>query len=346
MPDYVTIKKNKPRRIVMGVHNIVRRILFTAAALLVAFFVFDTAGSVTYAGFGDFNDYDYGGGNDWDDDDWGNDRWDNDYDRGYSYSYGTGGYSNTAAASIPVVVTVIVVIIAYSVLISKKKGTVTVKKYKTVSTKAVRTLPDRTDEIVSIMKQKDVNFTANDFLSYVKRVYIDIQDAWSKRDLEPVRSVLHPNLYQQTQTQIDKKIADGIVNHIERISVNTAYLTGYRQDDDYEYMTVYLAAQMIDYQVKEETGEVLYGDKTTRWDMRYKMTFIRAIDMQTLDITEENNETMRCPSCGAPIEGTAFGRCEYCGTVVSTGKYGWVLSDFGVVRDDTRDEGIHLKTQQ
>ena len=59
---------------------------------------------------------------------------------------------------------------------------------------------------------------------------MDIQSAWEKRDLDPVRGVLHQNLYQQTNRQIEKKIEDGIVNHLERISINTAYLTSYRRD--------------------------------------------------------------------------------------------------------------------
>ncbi len=335
------MRKNK------RVLNIIRGALFAAvAALAVCFGAIDA-----YAGFGDLNDYDYGG-DDWDDDDWG-DSYDYDgWSGGGSYSHSYSG--SNGAVSVPVVVIVIVIIVVYSVSKSKsaKNGQGAGQNRRgaasgrSVSNQPAKTLPDRTEQISQIMKQRDVNFTANDFLSYVKRVYVDIQDAWSKRDLEPVRSVLHPNLYQQTQQQIDKKIADGIVNHLERIAVNTAYLTGYRQDDDYEYMSVYLAAQMIDYQVKEETGEVLYGDRNTLWHMFYKMTFVRAMTMRTPDITEEENEVMRCPSCGAPIEGTAFGKCEYCGTVVSTGKYGWVLSDFGIIRNDTRDDGIHLKTER
>ncbi len=336
----------------MRVLRLVRGVLFAAAvALAVSFAGFDT-----YAGFGDLNDYDYGG-DDWGDDDWG-DSYDYDDDWGggsYSYSY-SGSHASVGSASFPVVVVVIAIIIVYSVSKSRsaKRGqganqiptARNLQSRRNNANQPAKTLPDRTEQISQIMKAKDVNFTANDFLSYVKRVYVDIQEAWAKRDLEPVRSVLHPNLYQQTQQQIEMKIADGIVNHLERIAVNTAYLTGYRQDDDYEYMVVYLAAQMIDYQVKEETGEVIGGDKNTLWHMFYKMTFVRAITMQTPDITEAENEVMRCPSCGAPIEGTAFGKCEYCGTVVSTGKYGWVLSDFGIIRNDTRDEGIHLKTER
>ena len=343
--------------------NVMVKLLTFVAVIMLAISPHITAS----AGFGDFNDYDYGGGSDWDS----GDSWDsgNSWDSGSSSSrkYNTGssyssssysGSDDITAADIPIVIIVVVVIIIFSLSKSKNgnnaagngsaggnsaSGSRPPQAGRTISRAPSKIVPNRTEQITEIMKKKDVNFTANDFLSYAKRVYVDIQDAWSKRDLEPVRSVLHPNLYQQTQKQVEKKIADGIVNHLERISVNTAYITGYRQDDDYEYMYVYLVAKMIDYQVKEATGQVIYGDKTTRWEMFYKMTFMRAIDMQTADITEEDDNVMRCPSCGAPVEGTAFGTCQYCGSTVSTGKYGWVLSDFGVFRDDTPDEGIHLK---
>lgn len=297
------------------------------------------------AGFGDYNDYDYGD-SDWDS----GDSWDDDDDWGYSYGYSGGGGSGSGGAGpmdYLITVIVIVAILAISFKVSKTKsmprpGTGEKVFGNSGQSKQIQPLPNRTDEITSILKEKDPNFTPNDFITYVKRVYVDIQDAWSKRDLEPVRSVLHPNLYQQTQVQINKKIEDGIINYLERIAVNTAYLSGYRRDDDYEYMIVYLSAQMIDYQVKEKTGQILYGDKTTRWSLSYKMTFMRAADMVTPEAEEEENANMKCPNCGAPVEGTAFGKCEYCGSVVSSGKYGWVLSDFGVIRQDTIDEGIKI----
>lgn len=302
------------------------------------------------AGFGDFNDYDYG--DSWDSGDSWDNSWDDDDDWGYSYGYSGGGSSgggDTGPMDYLITVVVIAVILFISFKTSKIKsasrpgtGASVPRNSGQNQRQQIQPLPNRTDEITRIMKEKDSNFTPNDFLAYVKRVYVDIQDAWSKRNLEPVRPVLHPNLYEQTQTQIKKKIEDGVINYLERIAVNTAYISGYRRDDDYEYMIVYLSAQMIDYQVKEETGQILYGDKTTRWSLQYKMTFMRAADMITPEAEEEENANMKCPNCGAPIEGTAFGKCEYCGSVVSSGKYGWVLSDFGVIRQDTVDEGIKM----
>lgn len=339
-------------------NNVVMRLML---AFLCAAVMMWNVGITARAGFGDYNDYDYDSGwdSDWDSD-WGYDSswdsdWDSDWSSSGSYSSGGGYYYGNLSGGVDfgAVAFVIFAIIIISVYKSKHTGrsnspsrprpSVQSGQGTRQARKQITPLKDRTDEITVIMKKTDVNFSANDFITYAKKVYIDIQDAWCKRDLEPVRAVLHPNLYEQTQKQIQKKIDAKIINYLERITVNTAYMSGFRRDDDYEYLTVYLTSQMIDYQVHEETGQILYGDKTTRWDMQYKMIFVRAAGMETPDAAaEENNDVMRCPSCGAPVEGTAFGQCQYCGSTVSSGKYGWVLTDFAAMREDTKDEGIQV----
>ena len=200
-------------------------------------------------------------------------------------------------------------------------------------------LPDRTAEIESLIKNHDRNFSSSDFLSFAKRVYIDIQTAWCKRDLAPVRTLLHYNLYDATSRQVQAKIDQGVIYHYESMVVNTAYLTSYAKDNQFEYLTIYLNARMIDWQEDEKTGRILRGDKTTRWDLRYKMKFMRSLGLLT---QEEDAKTVgrNCPNCGAPLEMASSGQCLYCDSIVTTGQYNWVLSDFGTIRDDTTDEGV------
>ena len=202
-------------------------------------------------------------------------------------------------------------------------------------------LPNRNDQIQDIIRKKDPNFSADDFVTFSKQVYIDIQTAWCNRDLTPVRPIMHQNLYNTTQRQVQDKINQGIVYHYENIAINTAYLTSFVRDKDYEYLTVYLNARMIDYQVEEKTGNIIRGDKTTRWDMRYKMKYVRSVGVTTKDKITGTHE-YNCPNCGAPLEITSAGVCEYCGSTVSTGDYSWVLTDFTTVRNDTVDDGIRV----
>ncbi len=308
--------------------NLFRRL--TAVMLLVLVMAF-SAQTTAKAGFGDFNDYD--SSSDWDS----GGSWDSDYDWGSSdYSYSSDGDSGEWSLEGFVCVLVIVVFIIIFNMIterfkSKNKKSSSAAQRQVQSRSQAPAPADKTDEISNQIKETDPLFTAQDFLSFAGDVYMDIQSAWEKRDLTPVRAVLHQNLYQQTEKQIQKKIEDGIVNHLERISVNKSYLMSYHKDEKYEYLDVYLAASMIDYQVKEATGEILFGDKTTRWNMQYKMTFMRSVGSLTRD-AKDKEKGLVCPNCGAPLTGTSFGKCEYCGSIVTTGAYDWVLSAFTAIK--------------
>ena len=165
-------------------------------------------------------------------------------------------------------------------------------------------------------------------------MYVDIQIAWCKRDLSSVCALLHDNLYDATAKQIQTKIEQNVVYHYEDIRVGETYLTSYAIDAQFEYLTVYLNAQMIDWQEDERTGRTLRGDKTTRWDLRYTMKFMRSVNALRHDAASYVVGTV-CPNCAAQLELASSAKCPYCGAVVTTGKFGWVLSDFGTVRNDT-----------
>jgi len=280
----------------------------------------------------DGNDYDGGGGGDWGGGDGG---WDSD--DGYS---GDGG--DMEAGTVVFILVVVAIIVVYSILAKNKPAGQAGGAVRPSSNQGLHiNLPDRTAQIEGIIKGNDPNFSASDFISFAKRVYIDIQTAWCKRDLSVVRVFLHDNLYDATVRQIQAKIEQGVVYHYESMVVNTAYPTSYAKDGQFEYLTVYLNARMIDWQEDEKTGKILRGDKTTRWDLRYKMKFMRSAGVLTKEATSQATEH-NCPNCGAPIAMMSSAKCEYCGAAVTTGQYSWVLSDFGTIRNDTVDEGIRI----
>ena len=280
-------------------------------------------------------DYDFGGGGD----DWGGGNYNYDWSSSSGSSSNDDGEFGVFGIIGVVVVVIIVVVVA---AISKGKGQDSAPVRSGQGRQGVNViLPNRNDQIQELIRKKDPNFSADDFVTFSKQVYIDIQTAWCARDLTTVRPIMHQNLYNTTQRQVQDKINQGIVYHYESIAINTAYLTSFVRDKDYEYLTVYLNARMIDYQVDEKTGNIIRGDKTTRWDMRYKMKYVRSVGVNTKDkITDTHG--YNCPNCGAPLEITSAGVCEYCGSTVSTGDYSWVLTDFTTVRNDTVDDGIRV----
>ncbi len=279
---------------------------------------------------GAFDNNDYGGG-----DYGGNDYGGNDYG-GSDYSSSSDSDPLTTIIGIGVVV-LILAISAIGGLKKKSTGEAVTRPSSPNGANVV--LPDRTEQIENIIKQDDPNFSASDFITFTKQVYIDIENAWCNRDLTPVRPVMHENLYNTTNKQVQSKIEQGVVYHYESIAIDTAYLTSYQRDSQFEYVTAYLSSRMIDYQVDEKTGNIIRGDKTTRWVQKYKMKFVRSLGVQTKTETGAMNGH-NCPNCGAPLEISSSGVCEYCGSVVTTGQYTWVLTDFAGIRNDTVDDGI------
>ncbi len=318
-----------------------KKIFLILAVIMSALMIFSLVGSADFNDY-DYNDYDYGG---YDDYDYGGNSRDDDsyYGGGSTSSYGGGGGGGSLGVIIPVVIIIIIII----VIASSKKGSSEqqgggVRSAVGGGQGRNVVVPDRTAEIEAIIKKNDPNFTASDINAFVKEVYMDYLDAWNKRDPEPLRPVLHTNLYNTTAKQIQSKIDQHVTYHYESINVNTSYLTSYVRDSEYEYLTVYLNARTIDYQTDDNTGNILRGDKNTRWDFRHKIKLMRSVGVKTVSAGENNMNGHTCPNCGAPLEMSSSGKCVYCGSVVTTGLYSWVMSEITVIRDDTKDEGIKV----
>ena len=113
---------------------------------------------------------------------------------------------------------------------------------------------------------------------------------------------------------------------MERICVKSATLSDFRQTGDKDVLTVILKSRMVDYIIDEETGKVLKGDKVTDRHSTYKLEFIRKTGVKTKPGSNQINTT-NCPNCGAPTQITSSGKCEYCGSVITTGEHSWALAN-------------------
>ena len=195
-------------------------------------------------------------------------------------------------------------------------------------------VPDNTEQIVTAIKKYDPNFNCDKFLAWAKETFITLQMAWSERDFEKARPFEKEELYQQHVQQIQKYKDSGRINVLDRININQAYLFGYTRDKEYEYMKVYFMARMTDYIKDEKTGSIIKGDPNTEYHLKYIYTYMRKTGVLTSE-TKSNISTVACPNCGAPTAITSAGKCEYCGFIVTTGEFDWVLSDITGIKQGT-----------
>ena len=280
---------------------------------------------------GNFNDY---GGGDYD---WGGNDYNYDYgyDWGDDYNYDYYGYddydSNGNSSPIEWIIVAVIIIAMFGGSLSAIRYS---RRHRTLSPQTSYTPPaepkDFTDAITAEIKKHDENFSSEKFISLSKNLFVTLQNAWTERDWEKIRTLEKEELFEQHNTQLQEYIRTGKINVIERININQAFLHLYKRDNEYEYLTVYMAVRMKDYIINEQTKAVLQGDPNTEYHMKYMLTFIRKNGIKTNIIN--GVQASCCPNCGAPVNTASAGRCEYCGSVVKSGEFNWVLSDMEAIK--------------
>lgn len=182
------------------------------------------------------------------------------------------------------------------------------------------------------IKQIDPNFSEEKMLAWAKDLFVKLQNAWTARDWEPMRPFETESLFEQHKSQVQGYIDTNRINVMDRIAVNYATIYKFRQEGDRDILEIALKSTMKDYIIDATTKELLEGSKTQDRTTVYKMTFERKTGVLTQEGTEEV-KTTNCPNCGAPTQITSAGKCQYCGSVITTGANTWVLSGLEPLRN-------------
>ena len=182
-----------------------------------------------------------------------------------------------------------------------------------------------TEQITEFIKQNDENFDTEQFLLWAKNIFITIQTAWAQRDWEKIRTIEKEELFEQHNTQLQEYIRLGRINVIDEIKVLDAYLHKLVIDENFEHLIVSLRATMLDYIIDEKTKKAIIGNKKSYFDTIYMLTFTRRKGVKTNIVN--GFVANICPHCGATVNSASSGKCEYCGSIIHTDEFNWVLSN-------------------
>ena len=299
--------------------------------ILVATFSIIFNYNVSIADVGNFEDYD--SGSSWDNDSWDSgsswSSWDDDddydYDYSYSHSHSSGGTSYSSGDSSPLgsIITFIIIIVVVCVILSNNNN-------KTTKNQHIPSIYDTFDSSEENVERKikavDEMFNKEEFLSWTRSLFVKLQEAWTARDWSAIRVFETNELFEQHQKQLQGYIDRKQINVMERICVLSVRLVNFKQTGNKDVLTVLVRSRMNDYIIDETTGKILKGDKTKDIFSTYKLDFIRTTGEKTKPGSIEINTT-NCPNCGAPTQITSSGKCEYCGSVITTGEHSWALSN-------------------
>lgn len=217
------------------------------------------------------------------------------------------------------------IIILVIVVCFKEKGVINNRR-PLHNTNVVQTDPDNTDIVELQIREIDPMFSAENFMSWSKEVFIKLQTAWMDRKWEEIRPFESNELFEQHRQQLQYLIDKNQINMMERICVRHTHLNSFRQDGDKEIIEMTLKSAMKDYTIDADTKKVVQGNPNEDVYMVYTLTFMRKAGVKTKEGTDKKSTT-NCPNCGAPTKITSAGKCEYCGSIITTGEHDWVLSN-------------------
>lgn len=276
----------------------------------------------------------------------------NDYSSGSDYEYSISGSDSDIGFVFDLVFILlrlpfplnIIVVGFLVVLFMKYKPQRDVAKRTVTSDRGTVSIKDHTSEIEKAIRKHDPHFSTGKFLGWSEEVFMTIQQAWTERDWDKIRPFEKEELYRKHQLQLQEYINNGTINVVERVNINQTFLYRYDRDNEYEYLTVYLQSRMNDYIIDAGTRQVVRGDKNREYHTKYFLTFMRKNGVKT-NAAEGGMIEHHCPNCGAPLEVTSSGKCEYCDTIITTGEHDWVLSDLDSIKTDTKVKqgGVFIK---
>lgn len=301
-------------------------LLFTASGLADAG---DFAGDFDW-GSSDWGSSDWGssdwGSSDWGDSDWGSSDWGSSSDTFYPggifyYNGGSDDNQGDGGSFIGVLITFLIILAVIFFLSRLRKG-----GSKNINTNA-GAQPTPLNQLITpeqYRMQFDLEFDAAAFDEKVSNLYVQMQQQWQAKKFEPMRPHMSDALYTQFNRQLQALVNNQQTNHIDRISVLTTQLRGFKQDEKNDYAIVLLNTRIVDYTTDDRTGAVIRGSQTAEKFMWYEWTLTRSKGMTTGAAT--GNENAKCPSCGAPLDLNASAQCPYCGSVITASAHDWVIS--------------------
>lgn len=315
----------KIKNFFMSLLCIFATLIVVALVTKLAIQIFDTT---VYADVGSFEDYSSGS-------DWGGSSWDSGSSWGSSWDdddYGSSSGIFIFGGGFGTVIFWIIIIVIVIASKNAKKGPNNNRNAefynRQMANNAVnmQALEATQTQIENKIQVNDLAFNKEEFVAWSKNLFVKLQQAWTARDWSTIRTFETESLFEQHKNQLQGYINNNQINVMDRICVNYAHLYNYRVEGDKEILTVRLNSRMEDYIIDATTKQVLKGEKGLDKVNTYLLTFIRKNGVKTKPGTIEVNTT-NCPNCGAPTQITSSGKCDYCGSVMTTGEYNWVLSN-------------------
>jgi predicted lipid-binding transport protein (Tim44 family)/uncharacterized tellurite resistance protein B-like protein len=222
----------------------------------------------------------------------------------------------------------LVVIIAVVITLRSQPSSASRREITRMDVQRLRPRQD-VNEALGGLQQSDPSFDVDAFFDRTKKVFLDVQESWFRRDLEKTRVYMSDGLYRRFTTLLSLMKLENQRNGLADATILNARMLEVSRTPAFDCLAVQIRASVRDVDVAATLSDDEARAKAKRANMEdftEIWTFVRRRGVASRkpgdDITQG-----KCPSCGAAFSGGATNRCAYCNAVVNSGNYDWVLSE-------------------
>ena len=173
------------------------------------------------------------------------------------------------------------------------------------------------------------DFEESEFIKKVSTAFMDIQKAWTEKDISKARRYITDGVYQRFVTQVTMMNLLKQTDQVSNIDIHNIWIDKVEHDGDFDIIHAGISAYADDI-FKSELSKSLNSDVSE--DFIEYWSFIRK---RGSNKKADLYGTVECPNCKAPLDGknSDVVKCTFCGTLLNNGEYDWILSEITQAND-------------
>ena len=134
---------------------------------------------------------------------------------------------------------------------------------------------------ISQIQQTDRDFDPAYFTEVASDVFFKVQAGWMRREIDSYRHLLGEQLAQEYEEHFSDMRRKGHINKLESIAVRQVEIIQAGSDGREDFVTVLFTANLLDYTVNDQNGEVVSGSMTEPVKFREEWTWARPTGTQS-----------------------------------------------------------------
>ncbi len=161
-------------------------------------------------------------------------------------------------------------------------------------------------------------------LRALPKIFVDIQMAWSVRDLERVHHLVSDGVHSRWEIQLDLMHRENRRNWVRDPKLHNAQVLSERSAGAYESVNIRIDASLRDMETRANDAAPEHWPEPSQFSEVW--SFTRKI-RPTGGNSESSEYGEQCLHCGASLRESQGVKCHQCGSMLNSGAYDWVLAE-------------------